>query len=230
MVGETSDEAAGSLTIALIHAVVPAMEPMQAALAQTLPHARVLNLLDEGLLNEVERRGGLTPECVDRLSTLVGLAQEAGAAAVLLTCNAYTPVVGDVQTRFPELPVLPVDEVMVERAVRSATRIGVLATVEAGLKQQRESLEGAARRAGKQIVLTASLHPEAMDALRRGDADTHDRILLEALPQLAAQVEVVLLAQASMARLMDKLPPNLPAPVLASPQLAVQALKERLAR
>ena len=206
------------------------MAPMHAALAQALPQARVLNLLDEGLLTEVERRGGLTTECVDRLATLVGLAQESGAAAVLLTCNAYTPVVADVQTRFPHLPVLPVDEVMVERAVRSATRIGVLATVEAGLEQQRESLERAARRAGKQIALTSSLHPAAMDALRRGDAETHDQILLMALPGLAAQVEVVLLAQASMARLMGKLPLTLPVPVLASPQLAVQALKERLAR
>jgi aspartate/glutamate racemase len=216
------------LTVALIHAVVPAMAPMQAALAQALPNARVLNLLDEGLLTEVERRGGLTPECVDRLGTLVGLAQEAGAAAVLLTCNAYTPVVEEIQARYPQLPVLPVDEVMVERAVSSATRIGVLATVEAGLMQQRESLERAARRANKRIELVPSLHPAAMDALRRGDGDTHDRILLEALPPLAAQVELVLLAQASMARLLDKLPPDVPAPVLASPQLAVQALKDRL--
>ena len=216
------------LTVALIHAVVPAMAPMQTALSQALPEARVLNLLDEGLLTEVERRGGLAPECVDRLATLVGLAEEAGAAAVLLTCNAYTPVVGDIQARYPSLPVLAVDEVMVERAVASATRIGVLATVEAGLKQQRESLERAAEKAGKQIELIPSLYTAAMDALRRGDAETHDRILLEALPPLAAQVEIVLLAQASMARLMDKLPADLPVPVLASPQLAVQALKERI--
>ena len=224
-----SSRASDGLTVALIHAVVPAMAPMQAALGQALPGARVLNLLDEGLLTEVERRGGLTPECIDRLATLVGLASEAGASAVLLTCNAYTPVVGEVQARFPGLPVLAVDEVMVERAVAGAARIGVLATVEAGLKQQRESLERAAHRAGKQIQLVASLHPEAMDALRRGDAQTHDRILLDALPGLASQVELVLLAQASMARLMDKLPPVLPVPVLASPQLAIQALKERLA-
>ena len=205
------------------------MAPMQVALGRALPAARVLNLLDEGLLTEVERRGGLTPGCVDRLATLVGLAQEAGASAVLLTCNAYTPVVGDVQARYVELPVLAVDEVMVERAVSSATRIGVLATVEAGLKQQRESLERAARRAEKQITVVASLHPGAMEALRRGEGEMHDRILLEALPPLAAQVELVLLAQASMARLMERLPADLPVPVLASPQLAVEALKERLA-
>jgi Asp/Glu/hydantoin racemase len=215
-------------TVALIHAVVPAMAPMRETLARELPEARVLNLLDEGLLSEIERRGGLTPACVDRLATQVGLAVEAGAGAVLLTCNAYSPVVADIQQRFPATPVLAVDQVMVDEAVERASRIGVLATVPAGLEQQRSSLERAAARAGKQIEIVPSLHPEAMAALNRGDAETHDRILLDALPALAAQVELVLLAQASMARLAPRLPRDLPVPVLTSPVLAVNRLREVL--
>ena len=93
--------------VALVHAVVPAMAPMQAALSQSLPGARALNLLDEGLLTEVERRGGLAPECVDRLAALVRLAVDAGASAVLLTCNAYTPVVAEVQSCSRASPVCP---------------------------------------------------------------------------------------------------------------------------
>src|SRR5919202_3388391 len=95
-------------TVALIHAVIPAMPPMRETLARELPDVRVLNLLDEGLLSEVERRGGLTSECVDRLATQVGLAVQAGASAVLLTCTAYSPVVQQVQARFPQTPVLAV--------------------------------------------------------------------------------------------------------------------------
>jgi hypothetical protein len=64
-----------------------------------------------------------------------------------------------------------------------------------------------------------------MAALQRGDGDTHDRILLAALPDLAAQVELVLLAQASMARLLPRLP-ALPVPVLTSPKLAIEHLRE----
>lgn len=217
-----------SATVALIHAVVPAMPPMKETLAREMPDVRVLNLLDEGLLSEVERYGGLAPKCVDRLATQVGLAVEAGASAVLLTCNAYTPVVGDVQARFPSVPVLAVDQVMVDQAVASASRIGVLATVPAGLEQQSESLRRAAEAAGKQIQIVPSLHPEAMAALQRGDAETHDRILLDALPGLAKQVDLVLLAQASMARLAPKVPPDLGVPVLASPDLAVEKLRSIL--
>jgi Asp/Glu/hydantoin racemase len=218
-----------STTVALVHAVIPAMPPMRETLARELPDVRVLNLLDEGLLSEVERRGGLTPECVDRLATQVGLAVEAGASAVLLTCTAYSPVVQQVQARFPQTPVLAVDQVMVDQAVAQATRIGVLATVPAGLEQQRELLMRAAEQAGKQIEIVPSLHPEAMAALQRGDGETHDQLLLAALPDLARQVDLVLLAQASMARLASRLPSDLPVPVLTSPDLAVERLREVLA-
>jgi hypothetical protein len=214
-------------TIALIHAVIPAMPPMREMLAAELPEVRVLNLLDEGLLSEVERRGGLAPECVERLVTQIGLAVEAGASAVLLTCTAYSTVVPDVQARFPGVPVLAVDQVMVDQAVDSASRIGVLATVAAGLAQQTEMLQRAAALRGKSIEIVGSLHPQAMAALARGDGDSHDRILLEALPGLAARVDLVLLAQASMARLVPRLP-DLPVPVLTSPRLAVEHLRQML--
>lgn len=219
------------LTVALIHAVMPAMAPMREALDRGLPAARVLNLLDEGLLSEVERRGGLQPECIQRLATQIGLAIDAGAAAVLLTCTAYSTVVPEMQSRFAPVPVLAVDQVMVETAVARATRIGVLATVPAGLEQQTRMLQRAAGERGKTIEIVGSLHPEAMAALQRGDGDTHDRVLLAALPALAAQVELVLLAQASMARLLPRLAeaadPGVP--VLTSPGLAVEHLRSHLA-
>lgn len=205
------------------------MPPMRERLAARLPGVRVLNLLDEGLLSEVERHGGLAPPCVDRLATQVGLGIAAGADVVLLTCTAYSPVVDQVQARFPDVPVLPVDEVMVQQAVRQATRIGVLATVPAGLAQQRDLIARAADQAGKQVEIFPSLHPEAMAALQRGDGDAHDRILLDALPELAARVELVLLAQASMARLVAKLPTDLPVPVLSSPDLAIDRVARILA-
>jgi glutamate racemase len=218
------------LTVALIHAVMPAMAPMREALATHLPEARVLNLLDEGLLSEVERRGGLQPECVERLATQIGLAIDAGASAVLLTCTAYSTVVPDMQSRFAPVPVLAVDQVMVETAVERAGRIGVLATVPAGLEQQTLMLQRAARERGKTIEIVGSLHPQAMAALQRGDGEAHDRILLEALPPLAAQVDLVLLAQASMARLLPRLSDvdGVRVPVLTSPDLAVDHLRERL--
>src|SRR5579875_3153472 len=123
-------------TVGLVHAVQPAMAPMQNVLSRRLPDVRVLNVLDEGLLSEAERLGGLVPETLDRMSTVIGLLRRAGADAVLLTCTAYSPAVPEMQRRFPGLPIMAVDQMMVEKAIALGGRVGVLATVEAGLEQR----------------------------------------------------------------------------------------------
>ena len=207
---------------------MPALGPMRDTLARRMPDVRVINLLDEGLLSEAERLGGLVPETVDRMASVIELLREAHVDAVLLTCTAYSPAVPEMQRRFPGLPIVAVDQMMVEEAVAIGRKIGVLATVKAGLDQQVEMLDAAAQRAGVAIEIIPSFHPEAMDALRRGDRDAHDRILLDALPELLERVDVALLAQVSMSPLAAKLPANLSKPVLSSPDLAAERLSEIL--
>jgi Asp/Glu/hydantoin racemase len=203
------------------------MAPLRQAFGQELPDVRVLNLLDEALLKDAEQLGGITPGLVRRMTGLVALHEASGAEAVLFTCNAYSPYVDQVRAQ-SGIPVLPIDEAMIEQALARGRRIGVLATVPAGLEQQRQSLDRAAAEAGRAIEVEAVLRPDAFAALNGGDAETHDRILLDELAKLAPKVDVVLLAQASMAGLSDRIPPETPAPVLASPPLAVQKVKEIL--
>jgi hypothetical protein len=217
-------------TIALVHAVLPALAPMERAILDEIPGARVRHLFDEGLSTEAERYGGVTAECVDRMMTVLDLAIRAQADAVLLTCTAYSTIVPQARERFPETPIYAVDQMMVERAVADAKRIGVLATFPAGLEQQRVMLEAEAAARGKAIDIVPSLHPDAMKALRAGDAATHDRIVLDALPSIADQTDLVLLAQVSMARVFPQVPAAYADRVLSSPQLAARALKTTLSR
>jgi Asp/Glu/hydantoin racemase len=215
-------------TIGLVHAVLPALAPMRDVLARKLPEARIINLLDEGLLTEAERLGGLVPETIARITAVVELLVNAHADVILLTCTAYSPVVPELARRFAPIPILAVDQTMVESAITFGSRIGVLATVPAGLEQQQVLLREAAARANAAIEIVPSLHPEAMEALRRGDRDEHDRILLAALPALMDRSDVVLLAQVSMSPLASKLPANLSKPVLSSPDLAADRLRDIL--
>ncbi len=58
-----------------------------------------------------------------------------------------------------------------------------------------------------------------------GDSAAHDQLVAKALGELATQVDVIALAQASMARVVDGLPPDeLRVPILASPPLAIDYL------
>jgi hypothetical protein len=212
-------------TVTLVHAVLPALAPMQAALTEGIPGVRIRHMLDEGLSSEAERRGRVDEVCIGRMLTLLGLAVDAGTDAVLLTCTAYSTMLPRARAAWPATPFLAVDQMMVETAVARAQRIGVLATFISGLEQQTLMLNAEAQRQGRTIEIVPSLHPAAFDAVRAGNTAEHDRIVLEALPALAESAEIVLLAQASMSRVMDRVPEKYRDRVLSSPHLAAAALR-----
>ena len=71
---------------------------------------------------------------------------------------------------------------------------------------------------GKDVELTPVLRDEAFTAMRAGDGTRHDAIIGEAPMDLALEVDVIVLAQASMARVVATLEPGaLGVPVLSSP-------------
>ena len=79
--------------------------------------------------------------------------------------------------------------------------------------------------ANREIELTARLCEGAFDALMSGDAAKHDTMVAAALRELSSQVDVIVLAQASMARVVDTLPAaDRRVPILASPPLAIDFL------
>jgi aspartate/glutamate racemase len=210
-----------------VHAVIPALEPLKAAFSQGAPDIKLVNLLDEGLITEIDRRGSITPGLVRRLTNLVDLAEDAGAELVLLSCTAYSPVVDDVQKQ-SDIPVLKIDELMVREALGQARKIGLVATVAAGLIMQRQLIDQIAAEMGREIELDAVLKPEAFQALAAGNRDEHDAIVLAEVERLAECNEIVLLAQASMGHLSSKVPASVTVPVLSSPTLAVKKVKEML--
>ncbi|MPM62729.1 hypothetical protein SDC9_109606 [bioreactor metagenome] len=65
---------------------------------------------------------------------------------------------------------------------------------------------------------------EAFHALLAGDMETHDRIVSEGLHSAYKQADVVMLAQASMARVLQQLP-SPPVPVMTSPESGIRWLK-----
>jgi hypothetical protein len=79
----------------------------------------------------------------------------------------------------------------------------------------------------RSIQVEPCLCDGAFEAVLAGDHATHDRIVSEALLGLADRVDVVVLAQASMAGLLERLPPgDLACPVLSSPESAVRRARE----
>jgi Asp/Glu/hydantoin racemase len=125
------------------------------------------------------------------------------------------------------VPVLRVDRPLAEEAVAAGRRVGVIATLRTTLEPTADLVARCAAETGRAIELTARLCDGAFEALMSGNAARHDELVLAALEKLSAQVDVIVLAQASMARVVSTIPlDERRVPILASPPLAI----ERIAR
>ena len=159
---------------------------------------------------------------------MIESAQNAGADAVLVTCSSIGPAV-DIAKDIFDVPVMRVDEAMAELAVRHGPRIGVLATLRTTLEPTMELLRSKAAAADVEVTLVEGLCDQAFEAVLAGDTATHDRIVTEALLSMASNVDVVVLAQASMGRVVANLPAgSTTARILASPELGVLRMKKIL--
>ena len=210
--------------IVLIHAVTAAIQPILDAFKKGWPEAEVSNLLDDGLTGALSREGGLTPPIVQRICDLATYAAGIGADGILFTCSAFTPAM-DVARQRVTIPVLKPDEAMIATALEAGSRIGVVATLPATAPTQAAQLYAAAAEQGKTIQVMTAAVPEALKALNAGDTASHDRLIAEAAEDLAPGVEVLCLAQFSMARARPLVKEKVGLPVLTSPSAAVARLK-----
>jgi Asp/Glu/hydantoin racemase len=212
--------------IAFLHTVAALAEKFRALAGPALPDADPFHMLDESLLQDLLRQRpveGITR----RLVTLVGLAVDAGAELVVFTCSSTSPLI-DTARRCHQVPILKVDDPMAERAVRLGGRIGVLCTTNSTVVPSSELLAHHAARLGRTVAVEAVLVDNAFAALQRGDRAGHDALVQAAADDLAARMDVIVLAQASMAHLAESLALRFPLPVLASPPILMEALRERL--
>jgi len=195
---------------------------------QTMPQVAIFHVVDESLIKNTIAAQGLEKATARRVLRLILNAREAGADAVLVTCSSIGPAV-QVARRIFEFPVLRVDEPMAEEAVQLGSRIGVLATLATTLRPTVDLLREVAAARSRSIEVVECLCDGAFEAFLSGDNETHDGIVLRALMRLIESVEVVVLAQASMAGVVERIAAErLVKPVLSSPALAVRRACEVL--
>lgn len=210
--------------VALVHTVSSIVPGFGALCAELIPTADIFNIVDESLLQDCLRQGQLTRPIARRLVAHVISAEQAGAEIIMVTCSsmglaieASRPLVG--------VPVLRVDEPMANQAIALGQRIGVVATLRTTLDPTVSIIRTRAEVFGKEVEVKCKLCEGAFEAVMAGDAASHDAIVTAGLRELVADVDVVVLAQASMARVVETLPKeDWQIPILSSPRLAVEHL------
>lgn len=209
-------------TLAVIHTTPVTVQTMKDLHQKIRPEVRLINLLDDSLLADVMQAGSPTPEVEQRMRSYLQNAHLAGADGVMCACSSVGEVVEKLGAD-SEVPFWRVDEPMAREAARLGQKIGVIATVST-------TLEPTARLVQRQgnIEVQKVLVEGAYAALMAGNSDQHDLLVSQALRELLEQVDVVVLAQASMARVVATLNPPPEKPVLSSPESGLRAALEAL--
>src|SRR4051812_43621448 len=211
--------------IAFIH-TSPSMIPVFKSLAdELLPKGEhIFNMVDESLLCDIIRDGRCPPKTARRLVNHVIEAEEAGASHILVSCSSMGRAV-EASRIMSNATVLRVDGPMARKAVSIGKRIGVVATLPSTLEPTVALIRSVAAEAGKSVELTPQVVEGAFAAVMGGDGAMHDALVGAAITSLAKSNDVVVLAQASMARAVDALKlEDKPVPILSSPRLAIEHL------
>jgi Asp/Glu/hydantoin racemase len=215
--------------LVLLHTVPSLVELFENLCKEILTDVEIIHVADQILLTHILEEGGPSPPIYQRVAEHVVAAEAVGADAVLCTCSSISPCI-EVARPMVSIPVLKVDEAMVDRAIELGTVIGVIATVSTTLGPTTELVQERSAVTGTAVRVKSVLCKGAYDALFADDLETHDRIVAGHLRQLMAEVDVILLAQASMARVLDTIPAEeQKVPVLTSPRLAVERTRDVLA-
>jgi Asp/Glu/hydantoin racemase len=211
-------------TLGLVHTSATLVPVFAELCSKYLPNVKVFNIVDDSLIKNTIACGELTASTSKRVVNYAASAQEAGADYILFTCSSIGAAVETAAT-LTDVPVLRVDQPMADQAVQTGKRIGVIATLPTTLEPTSDLVRRRAIAANKEIELKAVLCEGAFDALMSGDAATHDKKVGDALKQLVNEVDVIVLAQASMARVVDALTDaEKKVPILASPPIAMEYL------
>lgn len=211
-------------TLGLVHTSAIHVPTFTQLCKEKLPGIKVFNIVDDSLVQGIAAAGSLTPTIARRVASYLESAELAGADYIMVTCSSIGPAV-EAGAKLIGVPVLRVDQPMADQAVVTGKKIGVIATLRTTLEPTADLILRRAALAGKQIELTSRLCDGAFEALMSGDAATHDAKVAAALKELSQSVDVIVLAQASMARVVDTLAPaDKRVPILASPAIAVDYL------
>ncbi|TKV70534.1 aspartate/glutamate racemase family protein [Rhizobium sp. AU243] len=213
--------------IALIHATPIAMEPIQASFKASWPDAHLVNLLEDSLSPDRAAVQEITPELDDRIFRLADYAYRSGCAAVLFTCSAFGSSIEAAAGRLP-IPVLKPNEAMFEAAIAQGGRTAMIYTFPPARDGMEAEFHEEAARLNPSATIRSYLAEGAIEAARKGDTETHNRLVSEVAANLE-NFDAIMLGHFSTARAINSVRAVSSIPVFSSPDAAVEKLQRILA-
>ncbi|NLA59094.1 MAG: aspartate/glutamate racemase family protein [Firmicutes bacterium] len=207
--------------VGLIHSTRLVIQTVHDVVAKAKPELEIINVLDEGLLKCLRREA--FHRVVPRMTALAKGLEEDGAELIIVTCSSLSPYVDGVREHI-NAPIIKIDEPMIQWAIENHDSIGIVMTNPTTQSPTASLVEEVSRRLNKEVKVEYRLCGEAFERLNRGDVDGHDAVVVATVETLMQEVEVVLLAQISIARVIQQIDPKIKERVFSSLDFITQKL------
>jgi aspartate/glutamate racemase len=213
-------------TVFIIHTSDVSVSDAKNLFKELAPNIIVRNIIDDSLLPEVLANDGITKSVTKRICTYAILAEIAGADLIFNQCSSVGEA-ADIARELVSVPLVKVDEKMAEIACQTGKKIGVIATLKTTLGPTVRLIEKTALKLNKEVKIIQKLCEGAFDKLIMGDKRAHNEMVINAIHEMAKDVDLIVCAQGSMIALLPELN-KIAVPVLTSPRLGVERAVEIL--
>jgi glutamate racemase len=206
--------------IGFLHTSLVHTKTFEHLVAQTDDTVETVTIVNESLLDMARLEGAASDQVRAEINDALDRLVESGAGTVVCTCSTIAGQ-AEIEGSARSINVLRVDRPMAEAAVSTGRRITVLAALESTVGPTTNLLADVAKSKGADVDLTVRLCNSAWECFEQGDLDGYISIVARECDAAAHSSDVIVLAQASMARAAELCTTQVP--VISSPLLAVQA-------
>lgn len=215
-------------TVGLIHAssiTIPIAKPF---IQEIIPEVQIMHLCDDTIQRDNLLAGvGVIPKInYFKFATYAHFLEEAKVDLIVLMCSTFNRAVEYARPMI-NVPMLQIDRPMMELAVKTGRKIGLLATLPTTVPSSERLLKTVAEEMGKEVEIKTVLSSEAFKELEKGNTERHNEILLEEVDKLSKEVDCICMAQISMSVLESRLT-NVRVPVYNSGRTGFTRVREIL--
>lgn len=226
---ECNPGGASDKRIVLVHALYESIGPCLEAFRGKWPRARLSNLMDDALPRDLMGEGGKITLNIarrfERLTQYVGndmSTKEGRVHGILFTCSAFGEAI-DRAKAVASIPVLSPFEAAFEAAACRSSRVGLIVSFRPALALLQADFGKIATKLKRPVRIEGSVAEGALEALKAGNAEEHDRLVVAAAEQLQ-DVDTIVLCQFSLARAVENVRAATGKIVMTTPAQAVEKL------
>ena len=215
-------------TLGIIHASHITSNAMEPYIKKYIPEVSVMHLCDDTIQRDnIAAGAGVIPKVnYYKFAQYAHNLEEANVDLILLACSTFN-YAAELARPMINTPIAQIDRPMMEKAVRTGKKIGLLATLATTVPSSERLLDIAASEAGVEIERKTVLCSEAFEEYSKGNIEKHNSILMDGIEKLSKEVDCIVMAQLSMSALAPYLK-DTKVPVYNSGETGFLRVKELL--